>query len=383
MTTKVVSLFGIFVLSISRKFNICRLINKKKPVGILKCPILSAKGYFSCSDNNNMVLELEVLWLSEEDVKAVLGMDDAIFSVENAFRDHALGRAQMPPKSYLYFPKYGGDLRTMPAYLEGQDIAGVKIVNVHPGNPGKGLPTVMALFVLSSPQTGAPISIMGATYLTSIRTGAAGGIAAKYLARPESKVVGMVGAGAQARTQLMALSRFFKIKLVIVSDRSIESAHNFEMDARRFLDCEYQLTTSPRDACNCDILVTTTPARSPVVKNGWVKAGTHINAIGADAKGKQELESILTKRAKVVVDDMTQAVHSGEVNVPISEGVLSPQEIHAQIGDVIVGKMPARTSSDEITIFDSTGLAIQDVATANVAYRNATAAGRGIRLKFL
>jgi alanine dehydrogenase len=329
-----------------------------------------------------MVLELEVLWLSEEDVKAVLSMDDAIDAVENAFRDHALGRVQMPPKSYLYFPKYGGDLRTMPAYLEGQNLAGVKIVNVHPANPAQGFPTVMALFVLNSPQTGAPMSIMGATYLTSIRTGAAGGIAGKHLAKPDSRVVGMVGAGTQARTQLMALSRFFKIELVIVSDQSIERAQSFERDARRFLDCDYQLTTSARDACSCDILVTTTPARSPVVKDAWIKAGTHINAIGADAKGKQELESTLTKRAKVVVDDIVQAVHSGEVNVPISEGLLNSQEIHAQIGDVIIGKAPGRTSSDEITIFDSTGLAIQDVATGNVANRNALAAGRGIRLKF-
>jgi alanine dehydrogenase len=290
---------------------------------------------------------------------------------------------QMPHKSYLYFPKYSGDLRTMPAYLEGLDLAGVKIVNAHPGNPEIGLPTVMALFVLNSPQTGAPISIMGATCLTSIRTGAAGGIAAKYLARPESKVVGMVGAGTQARTQLLALSRFFKIEQVIVSDRSMEGALAFEKEARAILDFEYHLTTDPREACDCDILVTTTPSRFPVVKDAWIKPGTHINAIGADAKGKQELESSLTKHAKVIVDDMAQAVHSGEVNVLISEGMLKPDEIYAQIGEVLVGKAPGRTSSDEITIFDSTGLAIQDVATANIVYKNALEAARGIRLKFL
>jgi alanine dehydrogenase len=329
------------------------------------------------------MLGLEVLWLSEEDVKVVLSMDDAIIAVENAFRDQASGIVQMPPKSYLYFPKYSGDLRTMPAYLEGLDLAGVKIVNVHPGNPAIGLPTVMALFVLNSPQTGAPISIMGATYLTSIRTGAAGGIAAKYLARPESKVVGMVGAGTQARTQLLALNRIFKIEQVIVSDRSMEGALAFEKEARAILDCEYHLTADPREACDCDILVTTTPSRFPVVKDAWIKPGTHINAIGADAKGKQELESSLTKRAKVIVDDMAQAVHSGEVNVPISEGILKPDEIYAQIGEVLVGKAPGRTSSDEITIFDSTGLAIQDVATANIVYKNALEAARGIRLKFL
>lgn len=326
---------------------------------------------------------MDVLWLSEEDVKSVLKMDDAIIAVENAFRDHGLGRTQMPPKSYLYFSTHDGDLRTMPAYLEGMDSAGVKIVNVHPGNPGRGLPTVMATFVLNSPETGAPLAVMGATYITSMRTGAAGGIAAKYLARPGSKVVGMVGAGAQARTQLMSLAGFFKIERVIVSGRSIESAHAFEKDARAFLNCEYMTTSNPQDACDCDILVTTTPVRSPIVKASWVKPGTHINAIGADARGKQELETNLTRRAKTVVDDMIQAVHSGEVNVPISEGKLKPEEIYAQIGDIVAGKVKGRTSEEEITIFDSTGLAIQDVATGRMVYERAIKAGKGSMLKLM
>jgi alanine dehydrogenase len=224
---------------------------------------------------------------------------------------------------------------------------------------------------------------MGATYLTSMRTGAAGGIAAKYLARPESKVVGMVGAGAQARTQLMALRRFFDIDLVIVYDRSIEGSQAFERDARAFLDCEYNLTTNPQDTCDCDILVTTTPARSPVVKDAWVKPGTHINAIGADAKGKQELETALTKRAKIVVDDAAQAIHSGEVNVPISEGKLKPEEIYAQIGEIVAGKVHGRTGKDEITIFDSTGLAIQDVASGRIVYETALKSSKGLRLKLM
>lgn len=326
---------------------------------------------------------MDVLWLSEDDVKSNLSMDDAIKAVEHAFRDHGLGKVQMPPKSYLYFSEYNGDLRTMPAYLEGIDSAGVKIVNVHPNNPEKGLPTVMALLVLNSTQTGSPLAVMGATYLTSMRTGAAGGIAAKHLARPESKVVGMIGAGTQARTQLMALCKFFELERVIVSDRSIAGSQAFEMDARNFLDCEYRLTTNPQEACDCDILVTATPARSPVVKSSWVKPGTHINAIGADARGKQELETALTKRSKVVVDDITQAVHSGEVNVPISEGKFKPENIHAQIGEILTGKVPGRTSKEEITIFDSTGLAIQDVAAGSIVYKKALDTGKGVRLKVI
>jgi alanine dehydrogenase len=347
------------------------------------CLNIPAKGYFFLPCQNIMGVAMDLLWLSEDDVKSLLNMDDAIAAVENAFRDHGLGKTQMPPKSYLYFSKYDGDLRTMPAYLEGLNSAGVKIVNVHPRNRDIGMPTVMALFVLNSPETGAPLAVMGATYLTSMRTGAAGGIAAKYLARPESKVVGMVGAGAQARTQLMALDRFFDIDLVTVYDRSIESCRAFEREARAFLECDYKLTTNPQDACECDILVTTTPVRSPVVKDAWVKPGTHINAIGADAKGKQELETALTRRAKIVVDDAAQAIHSGEVNVPISEGKLKPEEIYAQIGEIVAGKVHSRTGKDEITIFDSTGLAIQDVASGRIVYETALKSSKGLRLKLM
>jgi alanine dehydrogenase len=324
---------------------------------------------------------MQLLWLKEEDVVSILTMDDAIAAVEKAFFDHGMGEIQMPPKSYLNFSKYDGDLRTMPAYLEGQDQAGVKIVNVHTRNPKIGLPTVMALLVLNSSKTGAPLCMMGATYLTSMRTGAAGAIAAKCLARASSKVVGMVGAGVQARTQLLGLSKFFKIEQVIVSDTSIERAKSFEKDARSFQNCDYQLTTDVKEACNCDILVTTTPSRLAVVRESWIKPGTHINAIGADAKGKQELESNLTKKAKVVVDDMTQAVHSGEVNVPISSGVLLPEEIHAQIGEILTCKKPGRVSDMEITIFDSTGLGIQDVATGFAVYERALETGRGTKLE--
>ncbi len=329
-------------------------------------------------DTKNILMD--VLWLTEDDVRSLLTMDDAICAVEKAFFEHGMGRTQMPPKSYLHFFGYNGDLRTMPAYLEGLDLAGVKIVNVHLGNQEIGLPTVMALLILNSPKTGAPLSILGATHLTAMRTGAAGAVAAKLLARPKSKVVGMVGAGAQARTQLLGLSRIFKIERVIVSDCSLEHAMEMEREARAFLECDYQLTDNPREACNCDILVTTTPARSPVVRESWILPGTHINAIGADAKGKQELDSNLAKKAKVVVDDMAQAVHSGEVNVPISEGVIKPEDIYAQIGEILVGRKPGRASASEVTIFDSTGLGIQDVATGSVVYSKAAKTGKGIKL---
>lgn len=344
---------------------------------------LSAKIYLFEDRKYGLMFRLDLLWLSEDDVRSVLTIDDAIRATEGAFRDHGLGRVQMPPKSYLDFKAHNGDLRTMPAYLEGLDESGVKIVNSHAGNPDKGLPAVMAVLVLNSTDTGAPLALIGATFLTAIRTGAAGGIAAMHLARKDSRRVGLVGAGVQARTQLLALSRFFKIDEVLVADRQIERARVLVEDCRSFLQCDYLTTTSVKDACGCDILVTTTPSRKPIIRADWIDEGTHINAIGADAPGKQELEGLLLRRAKVVVDDMAQAVHSGEVNVPIARGEFSSQDIYAQIGEIVADLYPGRENDREITIFDSTGLAIQDVATGYVVYRNAMKAGIGSRMRFL
>ena len=326
---------------------------------------------------------MEILWLSEDDVKSLLTMDDALEAVECAFRLHGLGETQMPPKSYLYYPRYDGDLRTMPGYIEGIEATGVKIVNVHPKNFEMGLPTVMAIVVLNSPKTGAPLAILGGTYLTSMRTGAAGGVAAKFLARQDSNTVGLVGAGVQARTQLLALSKIFEIEMVRVADITLDRARALERECRQFLDCKYSLTTSAEEVCDSDILITVTPSRKPVIRDAWIREGTHINAIGADARGKQELETALLKRAKVVVDDLAQATHSGEVNVPISQGLLDTGGIYAEIGSIVAEKVHGRKSEEEITIFDSTGLAIQDVAAAQMVYRKALSKGRGQHLEFL
>jgi len=323
---------------------------------------------------------MEILWLTEDEVKDLLSMDEAIAAVRKAFCDHGTGHTQMPPKSYLYFSRHEGDLRTMPAYLEGSEQAGVKIVNVHARNPEIGLPTVMALLTLISPKTGAPLAIMGATYLTAMRTGAAGAVAAGLLARKNSRRVGMIGAGAQARTQLLGLSRQFELDEVRIFDLSPERCRSLAEYSRNLFKGELIIENEAEDACQCDILVTTTPSRQPVVRDDWISPGIHINAIGADAKGKQELESALTKRAKVFVDDPVQAAHSGEVNVPLSQGLLCQEDIFASIGEVLAARKPGRKDEKDITIFDSTGLGIQDVAAGFSVYEKALVKGRGIRL---
>ncbi len=303
------------------------------------------------------------LLLTERDVRKLLKMKDAMDAVEEAFRLHALREVQMPPKVYLTFKN--GDLRAMPAAVG--SYAGVKWVNSHPNNREKGLPTVMALLILSDPETGFPLAVMDATYLTCVRTGAAGGIAAKYLAREDSKVFGFVGCGTQAYFQLEALMEVFDVEKVLAYDLYEKAAKAFAEHCGKLgidaIPCEC------KNAGKCDVLTTTTPSTSPVVKDEWIEEGTHINAIGADAPGKQELDENILLRAKVVVDDLEQAKHGGEINVACSKGLL--KSVHATIGEVIAGLKPGRESYEEITIFDSTGLAIQDVATASVVFERA------------
>tara|TARA_B100001964_G_scaffold245030_1_gene329442 strand:+ start:4276 stop:5253 length:978 start_codon:yes stop_codon:yes gene_type:complete len=313
---------------------------------------------------------MKVRWLSREEVKSLLTMTDVMDSVEDAFLQHSLQNVQMPPKIYLDFLKYGGDLRAMPAYLEKQDIGGVKIVNVHPNNPNKGLPTVMAVLIINDPSTGAPLAIMDATYLTDLRTGASGGIAVKHLAKKNSEIVGMVGTGRQARTQLSAINRIIDVNEVKVTSNSKEDDEKFIEEMKSEVNSEYRICDL-EETCKCDILVTTTPVKQPIIKSAWILEGTHINAIGADAKGKEELDPMILKNGKIVVDDMTQSSHSGEINVPLSKGILEPKDIYAELGNIIEGKIPGRTNSNEITIFDSTGLAIQDIATGFLVYTKA------------
>lgn len=294
-------------------------------------------------------------------------------AVEAAFAAFARGETEMPPKIYVTLP--GGDFRTMPAYIPALGLAGVKIVNVHPGNPSRGLETVMALIVLLDPPTGVPYAILNATGLTDLRTGAAGAVAARHLCRKRDGVeLGLVGAGRQAETQLEATAAWLGIDRVRVWSRRAATAEAF---ARKFPRFDIRVDTLERTA-DCDLLVTTTPSRAPLVVDAWVGDGTHINAIGADAPGKQELDPAILLRASVYVDDPRQAVHSGEVNVPIAAGLYSIDRIAGTIGDVVIGHRERR-SDDEITVFDSTGLAVQDLAIAGVALGAGTP---GVGLEF-
>lgn len=285
-------------------------------------------------------------------------------AIEEAFAEHGRGNVQMPAKDYVFFEK--GDFRTMPGYIPSLGIAGVKVVNVHPKNHEQRLPAVMALIVIINPETGYPEAVLNGTKLTDLRTGAAGAVAAKYLSPSKNVSLGVFGSGRQAQTQVSATSMELDIDEIRVWSRNNTHAESF---CRIFPDYECRPAT-PEEVCECELIVTTTPSREPLVKDEWISGGTHINAIGADADGKQELDPAILQRATVVVDDPRQSLHSGEINVPVKKGLFSEDMIAGTIGEYVLGKKK-RDSPDEITVFDSTGLAIQDLAIAFIAMEEA------------
>jgi alanine dehydrogenase len=318
---------------------------------------------------------MPTLLLNKKDVQHLIAMEEVIPVVEQAFKELTEGKGAMPSKVYLTVKD--GDFRAMPAALPGA--AGMKWVNVHPGNPLKGLPTVMAVLIYNDPATGYPLAIMDATESTAFRTAATSAIASKYLARKNSTTLGIVGAGRQASTHIMAHRLIFDFKEIRVFDISSEAVARLTID----------LPESPIKECSLeetaksDIVCTLTPAHQPVVKSKWIMPGTHINAVGADAQGKEELEPSILNQAMVVVDDLRQASHGGEINVPISKGLFKKQQIYATLGEIITGKKTGRTDNKTITVFDSTGLAIEDIAVARLLYEKARNKGTGLTVNLV
>jgi alanine dehydrogenase len=331
---------------------------------------------------------METLLLSSEDVDENARMADVIPAVEDAFAAYARGDVKMPAKSYIDLPKYNGDFRSMPAYLDasgdgasesaergyadeagGWDAAAVKWVNVHPDNPDDhDLPTVMGTVIYSDPETAFPLSMMDGTELTMKRTGAAAAVATKHLAVEDATSLGIVGAGVQSYSQLTAIAQVRPIETVVVSDVDDAAVEAF---VDEFGDAFDVRRGSIEEAASCDVLSTVTPVEDPIVPRDALGDHTHVNAMGADAEGKHEHADETLLDAKLVIDDYEQCTHSGEINVPWGEGVLDDDDIHGELGDIVVGDAAGRTDDDGVTLFDSTGLAIQDVAAAHVVYEHA------------
>ena len=310
---------------------------------------------------------MPTLLLDRNNIKALISMGDVISVVEEAFRMCGEGKGRMPAKTYLSLER--GDFRAMPAALPGS--AGVKWVNVHPQNRFHGLPSIMGILIYSDPETGYPLAIMDATEITAYRTGAAAAIASKYLARSDSHSVGIMGAGFQAHTQILAHAELFNSISTNAFDVSEAAVDKLISSLSQFSirSCSVQ------EAVASDIVCTLTPSLSPIIKREWVKPGTHINAVGADAPGKQELDPWILQEAIVVVDDLEQASGSGEINVPVQRGTYSINEVYGTLAELVAGKKRGRANNKDITVFDSTGIAVEDIAVAELLFKKAQQTG--------
>jgi alanine dehydrogenase len=323
---------------------------------------------------------MHTLLLDSDDVDHNTQFPELIVALEEAFAAYERGDAQMPAKSYIDLPQYNGDFRSMPAYLDAGewDAAGIKWVNVHTDNNAEyDLPTVLGTMIYSDPRNAYPLAIMDGRELTMKRTGAAAAVATDHLALPGASSFGIVGAGVQAYTQLEAISVVRDIDTVVISDLDDERVQRFVDTFEGRFDVR---GGSIDEAAQCDVLSTVTPVESPIVSA--VGDHTHVNAMGADAAGKHELGDDLLLDAKLVIDDHEQCTHSGEINVPYSEGVLGDDDIYGEIGEIVVGAKDGRTDADGVTVFDSTGLAIQDVAAAHVVYEHALENDNGTSFDF-
>jgi len=325
---------------------------------------------------------VKTLILTRREVAALLQPADAVVAVERAFALHGSGATRMPPKVYLPLPEFDGDFRAMPVFIPHLDVggntrpaAGVKWINAHPRNPERhGLPSVVGVFILSDPETAHPLAIMDATWMTSLRTGAAAAVATKHLARDGASTLGVIGCGAQARSVIRchaALRHWSEIRLF---DVRADLAQAVAADLPE-LPC--RVVDAASAAAAAEVVCTMTPSRTPVVHAEHVRGGTHVNALGADAPGKQELEVEILCRSRVFLDDNEQARESGEVNVSLHDGRLPPDVIVGTLGEVVAGRLRGRTAETDITIFDSTGLAVQDLAVAALVYARACSQGVG------
>ena len=327
----------------------------------------------------------KTLILSRSDMMGLLTPSEYNDCVEHAYRMHGLGRVYMEPKGHIVLDRYKGEWEVMPSYIEEPEAAACKWVSIREDNAKYELPAVFSILIYTHPETGFPLAICDGSFHTLMRTGSSAAVSAKWLARPDSKVLAIFGTGSVGQGTLATCDPVFEWEEVRIWSRTQESVDRFlASEAPKYPHLRLLGTTDAETAARgADVIVTGTHARSPLVDDGWVSPGTHIAALGADLKGEQELDPRILQRARVFVDDIRQCREDGEINVPLSEGLITEDDVAGEIGKVIAGLLEGRQSEDQVTVFDSTGIALQDSATVPLEYERAVAAGVGVEKKMI
>jgi alanine dehydrogenase len=318
---------------------------------------------------------MEVRILNTEEVRQALPMSIAVEAMKEAYAQLSRGQVSMPLRSRVDVTQHNGVTLFMPAMLHDTQDMAIKIVSVFPDNIKNNIATINAIVVVLDAKTGIPMAIMEGASLTAIRTGAASGAATDLLARRDSKTLAIFGSGVQARTQLEAVCTVRSIEQVWVFSLDKPGAREFvdEMAGRSPIPNLITIVESPTAAiAEADVICTATTSSTPVFDGKELKSGTHINAVGSFTPEMQELDAETIKKSRVVVDAIEAALdEAGDLIIPINQGLITPDWIHAELGDIVTGEKPGRTSSDQITLFKSVGLAVQDAISAGRALSRA------------
>ncbi len=321
--------------------------------------------------------------LSRENLIQLLPMRDVIEAVEMGFSEYKTGGCCVPVRTAVRIEKEDGLFLFMPAYLEKGNSFGTKMISVFPGNLKKGLSTLQAAYLLNDPTTGELLALMEGKILTAMRTGATSAVATKYLARKDSTVLGIIGTGAQAPFQVEGICAVRPIKRVLAYDKSARSVESFMEVISGNIDVGVKVTGSPREVViDSDILITVTTSVKPVFEGRDLKPGTHINAVGAYTPEMQEIDIETVKKSLIVVDTYEGCMaEAGDLLMPMKAGELSKEQIHADLGEIVIGEKPGRTTGNQITLFESVGFALEDLVTARLAYQRAKERGIGMNFR--
>jgi ornithine cyclodeaminase/alanine dehydrogenase-like protein (mu-crystallin family) len=304
--------------------------------------------------------------ITAEEVKQALPMKKAIEIMKEAYVQITKNKAVIPTRIHLGIPESKGDALIMPIYMPDNERIGLKCITLFDNNPSIGLPLIHALVVVFDSTNGRPLALMDGSYLTALRTGAGSGAATDLLARKDSSVAAIFGAGVQGRTQLEAICSIRAIEKAIVFETDEKRAQAFQKEMSERLSIAIEIAKKPIELQQADIISTATSSHKPVFSDENLKSGAHINAIGSYKPHVRELPTETIKKAKVVVDHYESCLtEAGDILIPIQEGAINKEHIYAELGEIILQEKQSRTSNEDITIFKSVGNAIQDLMTAN------------------
>lgn len=325
-----------------------------------------------------------MILLDEAGVRSLLTMDDLIATMGEALADFSAGRVIQPLRTVMEVGRDKSFYGVMPASLPGRPALGTKLVSVFESNSARGLTTHLATIVLMDPETGALLAVMDGRYITEARTAAVSAVSVQHLARPGAGVLALIGSGVQARSHLEAISRVRPLREVRVWSPNAGRVQAFVNVMQPGSAAPIAAAASAEEAVRgADIVALVSSAKEPVVHGDWIADGAHVCAVGACRPTQREMDAALVARADLYVDSRQAALsEAGDIVLAIRDGAIDASHILAELGDVVSGREPGRTSATAVTIFKSLGMAVEDVAAAHLVYERAAAAGTGLDFRF-